>query len=68
MSTETTHNAALQVVSGATQQDLLLDRGLLGSHLGSPFAVVTSGDIDERAIKQRLPEKRRASCGGSKEG
>jgi hypothetical protein len=68
MSTDATHNAALQVVSGTAQEDLLLDHGFLGSHLGSSFAIVTSGDADDRAIKQRLSEKRRASCGGSKEG
>ena len=67
MSVKATHNAALQVVSGTTQEDLLLDHGFLGRH-GSSFAVVTSGDVDERAIKQRLLGKRRASCGGSKEG
>jgi hypothetical protein len=29
---------------------------------------VASGDVDERAIEHWLLEKRRASCGGSKEG
>ena len=65
---EATHNAALQVVAGATQEDLLLDDGLLGGHLGSAFAVVTSGEVDEGAVKHWLRGKRRASCGGSKEG
>jgi len=64
---EATHNAALQVVAGATQKDLLLDDGLLGRHL-SAFAVVTSGEVDEGAVKHWLRGKRRASCGGSKEG
>jgi hypothetical protein len=68
-STKATHNAALQVVSGTTQEDLLLDGALLGSHSGgSAFAVVASGDVDERAIEHWLLEKRRASCGDSKEG
>jgi hypothetical protein len=64
--TKATHNAALQVVSGTTQKDLLLLDLLLGSHLVA-FAVLTSGDVDEGAVKQRLG-KRRTSCGGSKEG
>lgn len=67
MSTKATHNAALEVVSGTAQEDLLLDDGLLGRH-GSSLAVMTSGNVYERAVKQRLLGKRRASCGGSKEG
>ncbi len=67
MSSQATHNAALQAVSGTAQEDLLLDHLLLGSH-SSTFAVMTSGDVDERAVKHWLLAKRRASCGGSKEG
>lgn len=64
-----THNAALEVVSGATQEDLLLDDLLLGRHL-FPFGVVTGGEVEEGdgAVKHLILGKRRASCGGSNEG
>lgn len=45
-----THNAALQVVAGTAQEDLLLHDLLLGRHL-VPFAIRTGGDVDEGAVK-----------------
>jgi hypothetical protein len=66
--TKATHNAALQVVAGTAQENLLLLHSLFGRHLGPAFAVVASGDVDESAVEHRLRDKSRASCGVSKEG
>ena len=65
---ERTHNTTLQVVARAAQKDLLLLDLLLGRHIFVALAVVTGGNIDDRAIKHWLFEKCRASCEGSKEG
>lgn len=63
-----THNAALQVVAGTAQEDLLLDDLLLGRHL-VPLAIRTGGDVDEGAVKPfsvwsrgRLEERGRAEA------
>ena len=67
---QATHNAGLEVVSRATQKDLLLDSLLLWRHLFA-FGILTSRIVEEGdgAIKHRLlDEKRRATSCGSKEG
>ena len=71
--TKSTHNAALEVVAGTPQEDLLLYHLLLGRHFPSFCAIVTCGKVKEcamTAVKQRLRlvGKCRASCGCSKEG
>ena len=50
---QATHNAALEIVSGTTQEDLLLLNVLFGRHFGlAPFAIVASrGVVGESAVK-----------------
>ncbi len=49
---DATHNPTLQVVTRATKEDLLLDDGLLGRHLGSSSTAVGANmDVYGSAIK-----------------